>query len=429
MNTGAQGVRPAPAGTIPGELRPFSERPDSAMSRLKARLREGKSGTPKPAQTTDKPSGTPSEPAAAAPPVEEPAPAAEEDDLDGGVGVPPKVEEKKVDDKKPAEAPKVEDDKTKKEKVNPWKLIDEHKGRAAKLEQELAEARKLVPNAEQRKAEMAEVENLKKRNQELEEHIKFVDYQASDEFKNNHQKPYEDQWRASMRDLKGILVSTDEGDRAIAPADLIDLVNMTAVEADVAAEERFGRFAPHVMRERDKIREKWDAQQAALAEAKKNGVSKFDQQNKANQETFQKITSEVRDIYTKAIDSSKSNPAVAEFINERDGDAKHNELLTKGHAFVDEAFRQNPMDPSLSPEQRQQIVKKHVALRQRAVIATVLRYHLNNERAAHAETKKRLAAFEGTVPNRGESTPAAAAAPVGGSAMDRMKARLRARAK
>lgn len=36
---GAQGVKPAPAGTIPPPLRPFSERPESAMSKVKDRLR------------------------------------------------------------------------------------------------------------------------------------------------------------------------------------------------------------------------------------------------------------------------------------------------------------------------------------------------------------------------------------------------------
>lgn len=433
---GAQGVKPAPAGTIPPPLRPFSENPNSAMSKVKERLRNKAQNTVSQPNAPATPAPEKKEAPAleAAKPGEKrdtpaPAPADKDDDFMGGEEPDePEAPEEKTDDKTPSTT-KAGEDKTKKEKVNPWKLLEEHKQARAKAEQELVEARKLASNPEQRKAELEEITALKKRNEELEKHIRFVDYQKSDEFITKYEKPYKDQWKASMRDLRGVTVETDDGARDISANDLVELVNMTTIQARQAARDMFGDFADDVMAERNKIRAAWDAQQNALEEAKTKGVAAGDQAMRANKEQFEKITGDVRSYYDTASQTLLKDTRHAEFITQKDGDSKHNEILTKSMQFVDEAFRANPMDPSLSEKERQTIVKKHAALRYRAVGYGIARHQLMLERAAHAETKRKLAEYEGTVPNRGGSETQAAPAVGGGSAMARMQARLRARAK
>lgn len=405
------------------------------MSKVKERLRN-KSSTQQPQQKPPEDKKAPEAPAPAAKDEKKaetpatPPPQAEESDeedlMGAKIGEEEKTEQPPQEDKKEEAAPAA-DDKDKK-KVNPWKLLEEQKSNRAKLEQELADIRKLVPNAEQRKAEMAEVESLRKRNEELEKHIQFVDYSASEEFKTKYDQPYKNQWKTSLSELKGVLAQTDTGERDIEPADLLELVNMNKVQARQTAVEKFGDFANDVMAERDKIRSAFDAQQTALKEAKERGVTKSKEAQAANSEAYQKLNGEVHQIYNRAVDSISKDPKVSMFITPKEGDAKHNELLTRGLEMVDEAFKINPMDPALTPKQRETIIKKHAAVRFRSAGYGPLRHAYAQLEKAYKEQAARLAEYEGTTPNRGGSDIPSAAAPSGGSAMSRMQARLRARA-
>lgn len=397
------------------------------MSKVRERLKNKATGSPPP----PKPAAAPA-PSAPAPvddkkeaPADPPAAKDDEDDL-METGLDDKPDDKAPEAKKDDQAPAADDKK--KEKVNPWKVVEEHKAKRAELERENLELKKLVPNAEVRKSELAQVESLRKRNEELEKQIQFVDYQSSEEYKTKYEKPYKDQWKSSMKDLKGVVAETDNGERELNAEDMVALVNMSTVQARREATERFGDYANDVMIERDKIRATWDAQQKALEDAKVNGHTKSQEAQRAHTEGFQKLNGEVHEIYTKAVEAISKDPKIAEFITPRAGDPKQGEILTKGFALVDDAFQSSPMDPALTEEQRRKVVKKHAAVRFRTAAYGVMKYDLNRERAAHAETKRKLAEYEGTVPNRGGSE---AVAPSGGgsSKMAQMQARLRARAK
>ena len=141
------------------------------------------------------------------------------------------------------------------------------------------------------------------------------------------------------------------------------------------------------------------------------------------------LSNELKGVYDKANEYHSKNPKMKEFFQPIEGNDEANSMLERGYKMVNEAFSKTPMDPSLTPAERASLVKKHAAVRHRSAAFGRARYLLNRERAEHAETKKKLAEYEGTVPNRGPSRPAAAAASVGGSRMEQMQARLRARAK
>lgn len=439
MPQGAQTVRPAPVGTIPPPVKPFSDRPDSAKSkmleRMKARSTPQKAGDVTPPTDTKKPVTEVTKPPAT-PEVPDPEPQDKPDDenlLDEDITT-PMAEQKKEEGKSPVDEGKTtpEDPKNPKAKINPWKLADEHKAARAQLEKELVELKKLVPNTEARKAEMAEIEAIKKRNEELEQHIKYAEFKESKEYKDTYEKPYVDQWKQSMQTLHGLTVMDDEGGaRNVEPADILQVVNEpSAILARKKAIEMFGEeYAQDVMTERDKIVTLHNKRVAAEDQARKEGSERFNKLSKAHQEAYEKLNSEVGDTYQRAVLSIKSNPANKEFFDNIEGDEEANVKLAKGYELVDQAFKQNPMDPTLTSEQRKSITKLHAAIRHRAAGFGRAKYLLVKERARSAELEKKLAQYENTVPNRGPA-PSTSSAPVngGGSKMSAMQQRLRARA-
>lgn len=419
---GAQGVQRLPNSTVvppPVTALPRSSQPGSALDKARQRLQakaEGKEPPKEPAK--------PAEPAkpTEAPEPEAPAAAPSEDDELLG------EEKVAVGKSQPLKEGAAEPSKG---KVNPWKLLDETKSRAAALEKEVAEVRKLVPNAEIRKQEMAELEAARKRSKELEEHIKYVDYQMSTEYKEKYEQPYARQWQTSMKELKGVTAQSEDGlgGREIAPQDLLDLVNMPLARAKVAAMEAFGDFAPDVMAHRQKIRELFDARTEALDKARTEGTERAEKMTREQTEKLSALSSEVEKTYRAAVESFESNPKFAEYFKPIDGDDEANAMLNKGYEMVDQAFKENPMDPNLTSEQRASIVKRHAAVRHRAAAFGRAKHLLTKERLAHEATKKKLAQYESTVPNRDGAKPNAELPGGRGSKMAAMEQRLLARAK
>jgi hypothetical protein len=369
-------------------------------------------------------------------PAEKPVATPEEDDLMEGGATGNSLlpdHDKKPDTEPKAAQPEKKDGAPppdgKKEKVNPWHLVEEAKTKRAELEKQVADLQKLVPNAELRKQELAEVEGLRKRNQELEQHMRFVDFRESAEYKEKYEKPYQSQWKTSMKELDGVTVESDDGQmRPISPQDMLELVNLPLVKAKQLAVEKFGDFASDVIAHRAAIREKFEAREAALEGAKKDGDEYQKTAMKSAQDQYGKLSSELKGVYDKAVDFITKDRRHSDYLNERDGDDEGNALLKKGYELVDKAFSQNPMTEGLTMEQRSSIIKQHAAVRHKAAAYSRLIRDIKAERAAHEETKRKLAEFEATVPSRGASIDPAKPAVNGGSAMDRMKAKLRARA-
>ena len=59
------------------------------------------------------------------------------------------------------------------------------------------------------------------------------------------------------------------------------------------------------------------------------------------------------------------------------------------------------MDPSLTPDQRLSIIRKHVAIRNRAAAYGVLKHELKKARADLAAAQEKLKQFESSVPATG----------------------------
>ena len=301
-----------------------------------------------------------------------------------------------------------------KKKTNPWKVIDEHKKARATLESEIADLKKLIANPEVRKSEVERLTAAEKRNQELEEHIKFVDYSKSTEFQDKYQKPYEAAWTRAMSELKELTVTDPStGDeRAMSPNDLLELVNMPLLKARETADELYGAAANEVMAYRKEIRGLYEQQSNALDSARKSGVEKSSKDNAARtaqMESARVETAKHWESYNKAI---LENETTGHYFKPVDGAEEINRKLEAGYKFVDETMALNPLNPKLTPEQRQEAVKRHASLRARAAAFGRMRHDLETTKKELAATLKKLSEFEETVPGTGSDSREAGGATI-----------------
>jgi len=376
----------------------------------------------KPAGADRKPPSSISPPTPVAPATPEPAkpePADPDDPLTVDPAATAAPADPKTEPAKPGE----------KQKVNPWKLLDETKAARAKVEQELAELRKLVPDEAARKAEVERFAEAQKRAQELEEHIRFVDYSKSQEFQDKYQKPYEQAWSKAMRQLTQVMIEGDDGNpRQVNAQDLQQIVNLPLGQAQDLADEKFGKFSSAVMLHREKIQDLFDQQSAALDEAKKNGAERDRKRTEEWLRSQGEVRRQISETWTKANEAAVKDERVGKFFQQIEGDTEWNQRLGKGFEIVDRAMNENALDPKLTPEQRVSVIKRHSALRHRAAAFGPLVYRNNQLTERLAKLEAELKQFTGTVPDTSGGTPATAT-PQPMSAHDQVFGALRKLAK
>lgn len=340
---------------------------------------------------------------------------------------PAKTNEAKPNEKRPVSKPEATgeepvraaaDDKTtatttataadpKKEKVNPWKLVDEYKARVAKLEADHAEtSKRAIPKADWDRTQETLAER-EKRLTELEQEIKYVNYSKSEEFKTKYQQPYEKQWQRTMAELGELTVETaDGGTRPLAANDILDLVNAPLGKAHELAVERFGELATEVMAHRKEIRKLFDEQSQALDDARKNGVLRDKEQGEKQAKEFSEVSGSIKETWSKANEEVTVDPKYGAYFTPVDGDQEGNLRLAKGFELADRAFSENPLAPGLTGEQRQAIVRRHAAVRNRAAAFGRLTYQNGQLKSELASIKKQLAEYKGSEPPAGGSLPA-----------------------
>lgn len=267
-----------------------------------------------------------------------------------------------------------------KKKTNPWKLVDEHKAARLKAETELAELRKAQIDPVKSKEQEERFKTIEQRNKELEDEIRYVNYQKSSEFKEKYQKPYEQAWSKWMSELGELMVtdSASGAERPIKADDILELVNLPLQKARQRATDVYGAFADDVMSARKEIRSLFDAQQTALEEARKTGEgwhARIQQEAKQRQQAMSK---ELSDNWRKFNEAAVADERYGKFFKPVEGDEDGNKRLSKGFEMADKAFAVNPFDPRLTPEQRAEIVQLHSAVRNRA--AAFGRLSVQNQR-------------------------------------------------
>lgn len=302
---------------------------------------------------------------------------------------------------KPADAPPADG-----KKPNPWKLMEEHKSARAKAEAEIVRLSKLVQKPEEREAELGKYKQLEEQNKQLLEHIRFVDYQKHPEFQEKYEKPYLANWNKIMKRLAGVGVNMEDGNRRpVEPKDIAEISRLPADQAIELAEQKFGKLGPWVAERVEELRQLDEAKYEALEKAKKDGMDFQKQLSESEAIHEQKMNEFLAETWTKAIAEIETHSRYGEYFKPKEGDDEFNARLESATEKVDKYWGKSPKDPSLTPEQRAEIIKGHAAIRNRARgfgTQNLIIERLKTERDA---LKAELEQFRASVPKTDGSQP------------------------
>lgn len=301
-----------------------------------------------------------------------------------------KLEDKEVDPTKPQKG----------QKVKPWDLIERFKGKALALEKELADLKSKANGHEVPKEALDKITTLETRNKELEEEIRFVNYEKSKDYQETYHKPYVEAWQKALGELKELTITDSTGQTRYGNAnDLLMLAQQPLGEARKLANQLFGDAADDMMAHRRVIRELSDKQHKALEEARKNGGER-EKQHSIEQQAKDNAAAENLAKVWNAINTEAQ--AKYDFLRPVEGQTERNERLEKAVKFVDESFGLN-VNSAKTEQERQDILKRHSALRNRAIGFTPLKFENKELKAKVAELEKALAEFQKSEPTAGEA--------------------------
>jgi hypothetical protein len=288
-------------------------------------------------------------------------------------------------------------------KPSPWKIAEEYKKKSAQLEKELAEARANSTAKKEYEALQKQFKEVSDRTAQMEEELRYVNYQKSDEFKKQYKEPYEAAWKRAMDELGQLTVDDAGTMRPINAQDLLQLVNLPLQKAKEAAKALFGDLADDVMSHRKEIKSLFDVQLSALEEAKKVGAEREKQKAMEMEARHKEMNEFVSKNWSQANEEVAQDERFGKFFSEDPKDQSGNERLRKGFALVDKVWGENPMDPRHSPEERQRIIRSHAMLRNRAAAFGRLVATNQNLEKQIAQLSEELESFKASEPARSGS--------------------------
>jgi 2-oxo-4-hydroxy-4-carboxy--5-ureidoimidazoline (OHCU) decarboxylase len=298
------------------------------------------------------------------------------------------------------------------EKASPKQLREafaKTRARAAALEKELGEikAKPSVPADDpEKKIFQEKLTAAEKRQAELLEDLKFVDFERHPDFKANYQQPFEDAYNAGRSHVMRMSVTLPDGTTRKGTAEDFDSIASKAVQdydsAVAMAEEMFGPTkAATVMHKLDTASERFQAKEKARAEWKLKGNER-EKARLADQEKFQaSAAAEAKQFWEQS--TSEAAEKYKQWSAPVEGDDEGNALLEKGYKLASEAFSSfDVMSPKLDKQQRAALVAKHAAVFNKSAWFDRLAF---KHSAAIKEVKAlqaKLKEFEGSVPRGGE---------------------------
>lgn len=308
-------------------------------------------------------------------------------------------EEAKVEDKaKPAtketeapKPPKAAELRTAYEKSK--ETIKAKDAEITRLQSELKSAKDKPADDPEKKAILEKFEASEKRRKELEDEIRFVSFKKSEKFQKEFAKPYMDQWKSAVEEITQLKIKTGEdpqtGEVISRPAtakDLLSLAQLPLDEMDERVETAFGKSAPRVIRQIEKLRELGNAQAKAEEQAVQDAELHEKEQQTQSLQQRQKIATLWQD------ENKAWQEKFPRWFKPEDGDEEGNTLLAKGYEMADAAFSNNG---DKSPEEK---VKLHAELRNKAAAFPKLALRLKQAKTRIKELEKSLKEFEQSEP-------------------------------
>lgn len=318
---------------------------------------------------------------------------------------PDEKETEKTEDhpnKKPEDGKKVDPDKP--VRKTPWQLVHEYEAQISELKKQVrSSTEKPIAEHPEYKGLSEKYEAAQKRLSELEDRIRYVDYSASDEYKAKYETPFVNAYTAGRNKTASMSVLTDDsgGSRKGTPDDFDRIMSvMDDDQAATLADEMFGSKAPLVLYHRERVMELNNARNKALEEYREKGSEMAKTQKEQYEKSFNASREQVEKYWQKHVLEPRER--YAQFGKPIEGDEKGNELLEKGYERAHKAFANlNPLDPRLSPEQREEMVKLHGMIINKAAWFDRVVYQGKAKDAQIKELQDKLKKFEESSPKGG----------------------------
>jgi hypothetical protein len=250
---------------------------------------------------------------------------------------------------------------------------------------------------------------VEKRNQELEDTLKYLDYVRSKDYQEKYDKPFRDAWANALNDIAELEVETSDGQtRPASDKDLVMLAGLTLGQARREANRLFGDSADDVMSHVRNIKDLYRKQQDALSNAQKDSQRVFsERQENAKREHAERL--QVWEASNKELATKYPT-----WFAPVEGDTEGNKLLAKGFALADMNFREGQLSPEeiellpanlrddvkanggrFSPKMK---VRFHALIRNKIANHDRLARRLNDVRKELAEARKALKEYEDSGP-------------------------------
>lgn len=297
---------------------------------------------------------------------------------------------------KPTEPPKTEQAKSDKQPSKPATLraaYENIKRRNQELEQQIKEFQQVKPQEDPRlKTYQERLEAAEKRREELENEMRYSAYERSPEYQEKYQKPFEEayQWgRQSVARLK--VLQEDGASRPATPEDF-DKIMLIPDDGDAvdAAEAMFGNKAKIVLDHRWEMKKLDAARYRAIEDFKKQGTERYQKMTETEARQREQIGKMWGELNNEAAER------FPKWFKAEEGDEDGNKLLEEGYRLADAAFSNgNGMPP-------EQLVRLHASIRNRAAAFTREVYRNNKLSERVSELEKQLAEYQASEPGPGE---------------------------
>jgi hypothetical protein len=395
---GAPAVIAAPPATAPAPgPKPFT--PSAADARPNGTIRESlnKHGNPDPN----------------APPAKNGAPSGKEAPKPTE---PPKPSEAKVEPPKPGEASTKADppviDAAKAKSKETWNSL-KSKAASAVTRAEAAEARiKEFESAKLKDDERARFESTTKRNEELENEIRFANWKKSKDYEK-HYAPYAEKWGETVAFLGKIpIIDAASGEpRAGTQDDLIELFSLDPVAMDKRATEMVGgspTLAARLIGQVEKAQELSASLAKAEQEALANGKARETENQTKTKGQLEKLSKLVEEVNKATDEEWSKDPDAATFgeIKPReDGkeltpdEVAHNESVAKGRKMA-QIFDKSLRDCKTPEEARKLLRDRRIAIN-RSIHFGPLRKLYHKVLKENATLKANQKAIDATTPDTG----------------------------
>ena len=332
-----------------------------------------------------------------------------------------KAAEKKVEGKAGEKVPgEIDAEKTPPRQLR--EAYEQSKARLKALEAEANAAKQRLAEFEKKDQDWTgKLTAAEKRAQELDEKLRYTDYQQSDEYKSKYVQPFADAYETGQKHAERYMVTDAEGNKRRGTAEDFDKF-MGIVDPNEAAQfatETWGNAAGMMFQDRYQLEQLAVSRQKALEDYKKNGSERQKQAQEQASNRTKAVLKEIATAWDKEMKAYQEHPRL---FKERDGDEEGNALLKAGIEASDRAFKNlYPTDHRMSPEKRAEVIRDHVAVFQKAAAFDRTVRDLKSVRQQLKAARTELKQYQASEPQGGKGAAGGPAKPPPGQkAMDRL---------